>query len=64
MAVASVAMKKSHSIPLKVLIFDVQTKEFDFISDCWKILGEWERGVVFVSGERERRIAFLDWEDR
>lgn len=64
LAVASVAMKKSHSIPSKVLIFDVQTKEFDFIADCWKILGEWERGVVFVSGERERRIAFLDWEDR
>jgi outer membrane protein assembly factor BamB len=64
MAVASVAMKKSHWAASKVMIFDVQTKEFDFIANCWKILGEWERGVVFVSGDKERKITFLDWEDR
>ena len=60
MAVASVAMKKSHWVPSKLLIFNIQTKSMDFVLSCWNILSPWSRGVVFVSGEKDRRIAFLD----
>jgi hypothetical protein len=56
-------MKNSHWVPSKIIIFKTQTREIDFISSCWKILGEWERGVVFVSGEKGRQISFLDLED-
>jgi hypothetical protein len=59
-AVASVAMKKSHWVPSKLLIFNTETKSMDFVSSCWNILAPWSRGVVFVSGEKDRRIAFLD----
>lgn len=59
-AVASVAMKRSHWVPSKLLIFNTKTKSMDFVSSCWDILARWSRGVVFVSGEKDRRIAFLD----
>lgn len=59
-AVASVAMKKSHWVPSKLLVFNTETKSMDFASSCWHILSPWSGGVVFVSGEKDRRIAFLD----
>ncbi len=59
-AVASVAMKKSHWVPSKLLVFNTETKSMDFVSSCWHILSAWSAGVVFVSGERNRSIAFLD----
>lgn len=59
-AVASVAMKKSHWVPSKLLVFNTETKAMDFASSCWHILSPWSGGVVFVSGEKDRRIAFLD----
>lgn len=59
-AVASVAMKKSHWVPRKLLIFNTETKSMDFVSSCWHVLCPWSRGIVFVSGEKDRKIAFLD----
>ena len=63
-AVASVAMKKSHWVPSQILLFNPDTKGMEFTSTCWKIIGSWARGVVFVSGEKGRPISFLDLETR
>lgn len=62
LAVASAAVKKSHSVPSQILLFYPDTKEMEFTSTCWKIVGAWARGVVFVSGEKGRPISFLDLE--
>lgn len=58
-AVASVAMKKSHWVASKLLLFQTDTQAMEFVSSCWLILGRWSRGVVFLSGEKDRHIAFL-----
>jgi hypothetical protein len=46
MAVASVAMKKSHWVPSQLLIFNTETKSIDFVLSCWNILAPGSRGVV------------------
>ncbi len=59
-AVASVAMKKSHWVPSRLLRLSTDSKTTDFVASCWMILSRWSHGVVFLSGEKERRLSVLD----
>ena len=60
LAVGSVCMHRSYSIAPKLFTFDVETQKMDFWADCWLLLGNWEEGVVFVTGDKNcRRVASL-----
>ena len=63
LAVALVSVKKSHWAPSKLLFFKTDTKEMQLGEDCWQILSDWKRGVVFVTGEKKGKIAILDYEE-
>lgn len=57
---ANVSMKKSYKVPPKLLRFDLKKHSLDDVGDCWKILGDWERGIVFVDQGDVRNVAFAD----
>ncbi len=55
-AVASVAMKKSHWVASRLLVFRTDTKSMDFVASCWMILSRWSGGVVFVDAIKNARF--------